>query len=208
MATYPLDLIYRPARWSLKVTTEPASEPVTTAELREHGRFDDADTDTYVDSLGKAARRWVESSTNRALITQTRTLTADRFPAGDGQVIELPGGVVQSVSSVSYQDTTDSMQAWASSNYELDLSTDGGTARLGLAYNKDWPDVRDDTLAVTIVYVAGYGGASAVPEDIKLAIKMIAADFYDRRAAQDEMAYSENMAVRNLLSPYRIHRIA
>lgn len=208
MATYPLDLVYRPERWSLKVTTAPTTEPVTVAELREHGRFDDADTDAYVTSLGTAARRWVENRTNRALITQTRTLKIDRFPSGDGQVIELPGGVVQSVSSVSYQDTGDATQTWASSNYELDLNTDGGTARLGLADGKDWPDVRDDTLAVTIVYIAGYGAAAAVPEDIKLAIKMIAADFYNRREAASVFDYSENMATKHLLAPYRVHRIS
>lgn len=208
LTTYPFNLVYRPARYSLSVTVAPAEEPVTAAELKAQIRETGSDEDTLIGDLITAARQMVEMRTRRALITQTRLLKMDRFPTSDAQVFELPGGVISSISSITYQDASDSTQAWASSNYETDFGTDGGTGRVGLALDKSWPDVRTNTLGVSVTYVCGYGAAAAVPESLKLAIKMIAADLFDRRHAATIEDYSMNEMVSAVLSQYVVHRVA
>jgi hypothetical protein len=65
----------------LRLTTAPASEPVTLAEAKDYARVDTSDSDTLITSLIKVARRRVESETGLALITQTWTGVLDRWPS-------------------------------------------------------------------------------------------------------------------------------
>lgn len=215
MATYPAPLIWRPERWSL-TSAAPSGEPLTTAQLKAHLYVSHANDDTIIAAYGKAARSHVEALTNRALVTQTRTLKLDRFPALTDHLIELPGGNIQSVTSIQYVDANGDSQTWGASNYETDFGTDGGTGRVGLAFDKSWPTIRDHGLPVTITYVAGWasdGGSpedfgANVPEPLLTAVKMITADLYERREAATATEFQENHFVRQLVSPYRIRSFA
>ena len=56
---------------SLKVTAQPASEPVTVSQAKRHMRVDWDDDDEYIADLISAAREWMEGRVSRAFITQT-----------------------------------------------------------------------------------------------------------------------------------------
>jgi len=46
---------------SLVITVEPAEEPVTTAEAKDHMRVDTSDDDTLIDGLITASRLYAEN---------------------------------------------------------------------------------------------------------------------------------------------------
>ncbi len=199
--------IYRPARWSL-AKTAPAQEPVGLEEMKAWARIDDADSDATIVGNIVAARRWVETFTQRALITQTYTYKVDRFPGPITTVIELPGGNVKTLTSIAYLDSDGNSQTWTASDYIADLTSE--PALVGLAFNIDWPTIRIWDLPITITYDAGYGDdLGDVPEELRTAVKLIAAEHHENR--EDSIVGTTITGVpwgaQRLCEPYRIHRI-
>ena len=199
--------IYRPARWSLGKTV-PAQEPVGLEEMKAWARIDDADSDATISGNIVMARRWVETFTQRALITQTYTYKIDRFPGPITTVIELPGGFTQTLTSIAYLDTDGNPQTWTASDYIADLTSE--PALVGLAYNIDWPLIRLWDLPVTLTYSAGYGDDPGdVPEELRTSIKIIAAEHYENR--EDSIVGTTITGVpwgaKRLCESYRIHRV-
>lgn len=123
----------------------------------------------------KSARRQAELYTHRYLITQTIDAYFDRF---DGDYLTLPP--LQSVTSITYTDADGASTVWASDQYRVDSARK--PARISPAYGVSWPSTRDQTGAVVVRFVAGYGAASAVPEDIKTWMLMRIKHRYDHRA--------------------------
>jgi len=210
-------------------TVEPATEPITLLDARKHCRVDTGDEDNLLSSLITAARTWCEFFTARSFITQTWRYSADAFPyfdncysppAGYGlalgsvanpgnsytawinfAAIRLPKPPLQSVTSIIYDDMNGVATTLSSTLYRVD--TDSEPARLTPAYGQIWPIVRAQTGAVRILYVAGYGAASAVPDPIKHAIRLLVGHWYLNREAVTTTPGSEQpMAVEALLTPY------
>lgn len=116
-----------------KVYTEPAAEPVSTAEAKAHLRVSISDDDTYIGALITAARRMVEAQTNRALITQVWDYYLDRWPVGDS--FPLPFAPLQTVTGVYYTDTDDTTATMsATTEYQADTSQEPG--RIVLRYGE------------------------------------------------------------------------
>lgn len=157
--------------------TPPAAEPVTLAEAKAHCRVDYSDDDSLIESLISAARLWVEAYTRRRLITQT--VQVRRGGLGGG--VLLPVAPVQSVTSIEYLDTANVLQTLAADQYRLDLSVQ--PTRIVPAYLVTWPTVLCDVDTVRVTLVVGYGDASDVPQDIRTAIKMMVAHWYEHREA-------------------------
>ncbi len=158
-----------------ELQTAPTTEPVTISELRTHLRVDGFDEDTYITTLGLAARRWVESYTRSALITQTWDQSYD----GLSDPMKLDKPPVSSITSVSYTDTAGDSQTLAATYYELG-EIDGASV-VRAKYNQTYPSTRGHEDVVTVRYVTGYGAASAVPDGIKHAIKLIVAQLFENR---------------------------
>ncbi len=206
-ALYSGQSIFRPHRWSLSKAA-PAQEPIGLEEMKDWARIDDADSDATIAGNIIAARRWVETLTHRALITQTFVYKMSRFPGPITTVIELPGGKTQTLISIAYLDTDGDSQTWTASNYIADLVSE--PALVGLAYSKDWPSIREWSLPITITYSAGYGDDPGdVPEELRTAIKIIAAELYENR--EDSIVGATVTGVpwsaKRLADPYRIHRV-
>lgn len=197
---------------SLLCTVQPTSEPVTISDLREHSRITIHDEDQYAVKLIASARQWCENYTRRQFVSATYRLKLDGFygeecccqytePGDGGMEIVLPYPPVQSVSSITYLDTSNATQTLASSVYELD--SDSTPARIRLKYGQVWPTTLYHASAVSVTFVAGYGGASAtdaqsiaaVPYNIKQAICMYAALLFENREGSND----EMRAIRALL---------
>lgn len=160
-----------------KVTSEPASEPISSSEAKLHLRVDHSSDDTLIGVLIKAAREIVESHTNRSLITQTRVIKLDNFPCFD--TIRLTHGPVQSVTSIAYSDEDDASQTLSSSLYWTDL--DSNIPRI--VVKNSWPGTYDKPNAVTITYVSGYGDDSTdVPAPLRQAMLLILSHLYENRS--------------------------
>ena len=164
---------------SYKISTPPASEPVTLSEAKTHLRVDVSTDDTYITTLITAARQIVEKYLNRALINTTYTVLFDRLPT----CIKLLYSPVSSVTSISYKDTAGASQTLNSSLYVVDTHNEPG--QITPAYGADYPSTYGQADAVTVTYVAGYGAsASDVPDAIKQMILILIGDMYDNRTSQ------------------------
>lgn len=187
----------------LKLHTAPAAEPISRANIKTKLGIASADTasDTQIDWMIPAARRWVENRTGRALINQTWQFYMDSFPA----LIQLPMGNVSSITHVKYVATDGTLTTMSASDYQTDLVSI--PARIAPSYTAtSWPSVRDSTLnAVEVQYVAGYGAAgSNVPDDIIEALYRIVGHWLNNQAALESGATITRVpfAVEQMLSPY------
>lgn len=175
---------------ALTLTTAPEAPLLSLAEARAHCRVDawEGSPPTHEDDDELTA--YVAAATGeldgrdgwlgRALITQSWSLTLDRFP--EGRTIALPLPPLQEVASIVYVDGDGIEQTLASSVYRTVTAAEPGYVEL--KYQQSWPASRVQKAAVTLSFTAGYGGAAAdVPELIRTYVRWRVAQFYDMRAA-------------------------
>lgn len=171
----------------LSLVTAPASEPITFAEAKLHVKVESSVTadDALITSLIVAARGKVETDAQRQLITATWKAILDRFPNNDTEVIELPLPPLQSVSSVQYVDTAGALQTWAASNYIVEASAGpwAREGRLAPAISQSYPDAGVVPEAVRVQFIAGYGAATSVPQELKQAMYLLIGHWYEHREA-------------------------
>ena len=167
---------------SLTISSGPAAEPVTLAEAKSHLRVDHSEEDALITSLILAARIQAETHTKLAFVDQTFVYKIDRFPPNGpvDSLLILPRSPLDSVSSVTYLDTAGDSQTLATSVYEVDTASLPG--RIRLKFDQVWPNTRTHPEVVTITFIAGYGTLTSVPENIKAAIKLLVANYYEQRA--------------------------
>ena len=121
-------------RTAYKVTTAPASEPISTADAKTHLNVSNTLHNTLIDNLVSASRIIYERYTETAVITQTITQTWDYTPAC--AEFELTVSPVTSA-IVSYKDANGTYQVWSSANYTLDtISTPSRIVKISTA---SWP---------------------------------------------------------------------
>lgn len=187
----------------VRVVSPPAEEPVSLEEAKTHLRVDGTDDDTYVGALITAAREYAEGYQQRALVTQELELTLDHWPlAGE---VELPRPPIQSVTSITYKRADGTTATLDPSTYLVDPPS----GRLVLAYGASWPTADLTPLgAVTVSYVAGYGGGAAVPAKVKQALLLIIGHWYANRedVITGTIAYRLPMAAEALLWQDRMLR--
>ena len=202
--------------YGLTTKTAATENPVTVEDAKTHLRVEYDEDDEYIESLITAATPIAESYLQRALVTQTLTLTLDAFPPDVifvpnlsyhdyDPAVRLPRNPVQSVDEIRYIDDGGTEQTLGSSKYRAELNQE--PARITAAYGETWPITRPITGAVNIDFTCGYGTASAVPVPIKHAIKILVATWYDpARAAVAMNASIANipMTAEYLLGPYRV----
>jgi uncharacterized phiE125 gp8 family phage protein len=203
------------------VTVPPASEPVSRAEAKVHLRVDTSftDDDLLIDALITAARQFAEQETDRSFITQTWKYTMDCLPGshgypapswGDeftipGNAIVLTKGPIQSISSITYLDTGGVTQTMPSTDYIADLS--GPAARITPVFGKIWPIAQFQIASAAVTFVAGYGGAAAVPNGIKQWMLLRIGAMYENR---EEIVVGRGITANplsiadSLLDPYRV----
>lgn len=160
---------------TLRLITPPAVEPVDLDLARNQCRVDGTDEDNLIGLFIKAARARVEAFTRRRLVTQTVEARFRRL----AKSMPLQTGPVQSIVSVTYLDPDGVEQTLDPSLFRL---TDGqyGAAVIP-ARLVDWPSSLDDDDSVAIRFVAGYGLAEAVPQDLVVAVLMTIGHLYENR---------------------------
>lgn len=181
----------------LRLITPPSEEPVTLSEVKEYLRMDDDETafDGVLMGLIVAAREYCETFQNRAFVTQTWEMSFDGYPT---MPLRLPKAPLQDIVSVTYTDRTGAASVWPEENYFPDIDSDPG--RLLLVYGKAWPGVElQPANGVRIRFVAGYGDPGAVPESVKVAMKIFVGHRFENPESEDVPA-----VVRNLLRPERV----
>jgi len=158
------------------ISTAATTHPVNVAELRDQLHMEHTDEDVTLYRMIATATEQAEAYTERAFCTQTWKMYLDTFP----DEIIVPKPPLQSVTSITYVDTNGDTQTLSASTYTVD--TDSEPGRIYEAYGESWPTVRDVDHAITVTFGAGYGdSAHDVPERIRHAILLLAADLYEIR---------------------------
>ena len=209
----------------LKIDTAWTTSAVATSDQKSFMRVDFSDDDTLIAELIKASQNVIETYINRAITTQTLSLFLDRLPfysdlklqegiftAPDleynSNFIVLPKPPVTSVTHVKYYDNDNTASTFAATNYYVDTISD--QARVVLKTGSSWPTVSQtrNANAYEIKYVAGYGGASDVPEPIVQAIKLLTTHLYENREAVTSLSVNAiPYTIGALLQPYKVQRL-
>lgn len=160
-----------------RVTIAATADPLTLDEAKAHLRVSGGQEDADVLRRLRAAVKHCEDLVHRAFVSRTYEYLLDGFPA-DG-VIRLPRAPLQSVEEVTYVDSDGVEQTLDEDLYQVVTSAEPG--EVVLYDGCSWPTTKVQREAVTVTYVAGYGGPEAVPEDFKAAILLSLGDLYEQR---------------------------
>lgn len=158
-----------------KVIVEPEEEPITLEEAKNYLKIDLSMTedDQLITRIIKAVRMAAEKYAQTSFVTQTLIAYSDKWDPAR----ELPYGPHQSIISVvrTHYDNT-----------EVTLTTEEYSYS-GIDYFTVLPDkvwrLSEGFInnRIKVEYVAGFGTATDVPDDIKLAILKEVAELYENR---------------------------
>lgn len=158
-----------------RVLVEPLEEPVSLEEVKNYLKIDMSVTedDQLIDRLIKAVRISAEKYAQTSFVTQTRVAYSDNWDPE----CELPYGPHQSISKVIrlMRDGTEQELD------PVDYSYNGFnfyTVCPQKVYRLSEGFINH---RIKVEYVAGFGNAADVPEDIKLAILKEVAELYENR---------------------------
>jgi len=177
---------------SLTLISPPAAEPVSLADLKEHLKISGNAEDALLAGLLVAARQTIEARFQIAVMPQGWRLTLDAAP--DAPIV-LPLSPVLSVDAVGVErnGVTESLPPAA-----YDYQT-GNVGRVRV----NAPAAPDGLGGVVIAFTAGWADAAAVPEAMKLAIRILAAHLYENREGEP----AGPIALNAILAPYRQVRL-
>ncbi|MEM6666190.1 MAG: head-tail connector protein [Pseudomonadota bacterium] len=184
----------------MELDTPPAEEPVALADVKAHLRIDHADEDDYLNALIVGARMRLESESDQAFVTQTWIAYLDRWPA-TGEY-RIPLGPVSSITEVTVRDAAGTQTAVSPSLYALDAASE--PARLVLTGALPSPAAIPNGIAVT--FQVGFGAAADVPGDLKHALLMVIAHWYEHRDPMigAETAHAVPKAAHQIMQSYRV----
>lgn len=184
--------------YSIELTSA-ASEAsiVSTADLKTFLRVDHSDEDTLIESLRSAAIEYVQNYCNLQLGDVTAVMYMDDFRG----TWEIPVGPVQSVTSITYNNTPSTTLTLSTNNYYTDLKRK--PARITTISP---PSVHPDTSnGVQINLTLGYLEAE-VPDGLIHAIKLLVAHYYENRniVVIGTIPSEVPNLIHSLLNPYRV----
>lgn len=182
---------------TLSVVTPPATYPVTLAEAKAQARYLADDEDAFFESLIAEATAHVEKELAISLSPRTYRLTLDAFT----DAIRLPGGPVETVTSVEYVDREGLTQTVDPALYTVDLfSRPQWIVRNSSSI---WPTPLDGVNVVTVQYDAGF---AELPHDLlplKRAILLLVGAWFDNREALASGLEEIPQGVDRLMQPFR-----
>lgn len=205
-------------------TTDPATEAVDLQQVKIWLRVADSDAadDPIIAGLLRVAIGKCEEYTHRALITQTWTAYLDAWPraASDDNYwegvrqgpetillnpargLELRHSPVQSVTSITTYDDSDTATTYSTASYFVD--TDSEPGRIVLRTSASAPLPTRTANGVRVIYVAGYGDDPAdVPEGLRQSIMAYVAHLYEHRGDGEDDAHIPAV-VRMVWDTYRV----
>lgn len=171
----------------------PALEPLTLDDAKLFLRVDGIAEDSLIAALIAAARQHAEAVTGRALITQGWRIVLDAWPKR--RIVRLTRAPVQTVDAVTLRAADGTPSLVDPALYGLDRATQ--PPRLVVSERAGAPGSAVN--GIEIDFTAGYGAPSDVPPALLLAVRRLAAHWYEHRDTRDVPA-----PVAGLLAPYRM----
>jgi uncharacterized phiE125 gp8 family phage protein len=189
------NLLYTPSNgsftgYSVQLSTGAVTEPVTLAEAKEYARIDGFSEDALITSLIKMARTHCESYIGKSIVLKTVTIDSFTFP----YQFQMPYGPLTNEANISKCVTIDENNVETQLQYRVNAGLFPKLFILGGAQSYKFK----------LVYTAGF---TTVPEDIKLAIKMMVNTLYERRedVIVGTIVADFPLGVKALLMPYKTY---
>lgn len=156
--------------YTLQVLTPPASEPVTVADMHAQLRLNDSSEDTLLATYISAAREMFEKMTLRTILPTTYRQHVPYFTSA----VTLMMAPVTSIIGVSYWDKDETLQTASVRSDTISLP--------GTVWMDTYPVTSPNKNPKAFVdYVAGWVNLAAVPAQVKTAIMLLAAHYYEHR---------------------------
>ena len=208
--------------YSLALTTPPSIEPITPFLLKKHLRLNTDIEDDLLAIYIAEARKVFESDTQRQIMSATYTLYLDNWYGEHHKnwvyggsiynayffanyfhfntTLSLPKPPLQQINSISYYDTTNTLQTLPTNEYLVDAART--PARLRFLQT---PNLFTDRMPrIMINYTAGY---TSVPLDLMgLLLKMAASNYWEREA-NNNLALKESLAYRSEIMKWKVMEI-
>ena len=190
----------------LQLVTPPAEPVISLADAKLHLRVDHDADDSLIAGLVSAGTEWVQSYTERQLVTATYRVSVENWRTcgcrgKPPELFELPRTPVQAVNFVSYVDPEGNAQTLSPTLYRAN--------RDGLYFLHNLPSlsVRED--AVRVNYDAGYGTAAQVPDLLKVALKLWVGEFYAHRETSvvGTIVNELPLSIYRLCDPFRVRGV-
>lgn len=189
------DLLYTPSNgsftgYSVQLSTGAVTEPVTLAEAKEYARIDGFSEDALITSLITMARVHCESYIGKSIVLKTVTIDSFTFP----YQFQMPYGPLTNEANISKCVTIDENNVETPLQYRVNAGLFPKLFILGGAQSYKFK----------LVYSAGF---TTVPDDIKLAIKMMVNTLYERRedVIVGTIVADFPLGVKALLMPYKTY---
>jgi uncharacterized phiE125 gp8 family phage protein len=158
---------------SIVQTVAPIETPVCLDELKDRLKITNSEQDSLLLGYLNASVEYCQEYQWAQYCTATYVERFDRFPS----VFMVQRNPLIAVTSLAYVDTSQQSQTLTvTTNYTVDAYSKPG--RIVPAYNYTWPATHGHINNVTLTYTAGYGDAEDVPDEIKQAILLKAAQQY------------------------------
>ncbi|GLK81446.1 head-tail connector protein [Methylopila turkensis] len=167
--------------------TAPAAAPIGLADAKAFLRLEHDVEDALVAGLVASATAQVEKATRRVLVAQRWRL--DVAQPAPGAAIALRPRPVREVEAVRLRERDGALHALQPSDWRFDWAAE----RLSLVRHDPASRVVEIDLAV------GYGDPGDVPETLRLAVRRLVADGFERRNGAD----GPPIDVGALVGPYR-----
>ncbi|MGX9354126.1 head-tail connector protein [Roseobacteraceae bacterium S113] len=192
------------------ILEEVAQVPVSDlpmAELRDHLRLgtgfgEDSLQDSVLESFLRAALTAIEGRVAKALIARDFVLKLNQWKRPDAQ--DLPLAPVVRVATVTLFDGNDIGSTLAATTYRL--REDASVPQL-VSRGACLPRIASQGMA-SVAFTAGYGSWVDVPSDLRQAVLLLAAHYYENR---NETRLGEGcmpFGVTALLERYRVVRVS
>lgn len=167
------------------LVTGPTEEVLTLAEARSQCEIDDTVHDYDLVGWIREGREDFELETDRAALTSTWDYFVPNWPCEQcNEVIRLPKGRLQSITSVTYYGTDDAAVVLPTTEYFVHNGRELGLGSIGLKYGKVWPSaILRPNQGIVIRFVAGWASRAVLPEMVKSYVRLFVAHRYAHREA-------------------------
>jgi hypothetical protein len=214
-------------RFGIRVVTPPTQEQFDVPAAKAHLRINHSFEDAWLDSFIPVAREMCEQYLAIAIAPQTLEFWADSFPSSEyhhpaagefdfssvGEYgVLLPMGPITDLVSVSYYDTTGTLQVMDPAGYFLD-----DVAQPSALYPVDlvgpWPDTWQIQSAVRIRFDAGYDkpmtspAVNPMPESVKAAMLLTLGHLHENREDTTTLKLAKiPSGAQSLMDPYCLRK--
>jgi uncharacterized phiE125 gp8 family phage protein len=178
----------------------PATEPITTAEVKSFLRIEHEAEDALIGALITAARMRLEAEMRRVMLHQSWRVVLDSWPQKSR--ITLPYGPLHAITAARLFNAGGSSTTLSLTHLSIDREQERATLKVHGQPQSPGREREGIEIDVTLGFAPS---ASACPAPLKQAVMMLAAFWFENRVIEGDAFLPSHVA--GLIAPYREVRL-